>query len=293
MRPRVGHIQFLNSLPIYYGLVKGSGILDLELVKGLPTELNSLLLEGKLDVSPISSIEYARHSTDLILLPGPTVSCRGPVGSILLLSRLSVENLDGQNIALTTSSATSHVLLRILLEKRHGVRPAYFPFSGSLEEALARGEGALLIGDSALEHRSAPGLHIYDLGREWLDFTGLPMTFAVWAVRRDFALRHPGLVEHIWNLFQNSLSYCASNIGEIALDASRWERFSASFLEEYFHSLTFGFEEDITEGLGVFYTMAAGIGETASVPELAFCDVTRLREGEKTPRTEGAGRMKA
>ena len=91
MRPRVGHIQFLNCLPIYYGLVKGSGILDLDLVKGTPTELNALLLSGKLDISPISSIEYARNAGDLVLFPGPTVSCRGPVRSILLVSRRPVE----------------------------------------------------------------------------------------------------------------------------------------------------------------------------------------------------------
>jgi len=289
MRPRVGHIQFINSLPIYYGLVKESGILDLDLVKGLPTELNTLLLEGKLDVSPISSIEYARHRDDLLLLPGPTVSCRGPVGSILLLSRLPAEDLNDRKVALTTSSATSHVLLRILLEKYYGVRPDYFSFSDNLGEALKQGDGALLIGDSALEHRSAPDVHIYDLGREWLNFTGAPMTFAVWAVRREFALRHPDLVGHIWALFQDSLSYCASHIGEIALDASRWERFSASFLEEYFHSLTFGFEEDIRDGLRLFYTMAAGIGEVTEVPELAFCDVPFPRDREETPLAEARG----
>ena len=61
-RPRTGHIQFLNCLPIYYGLVTGRGILDLDLVKGTPAELNTMLLEGALDISPVSSIEYARHT---------------------------------------------------------------------------------------------------------------------------------------------------------------------------------------------------------------------------------------
>ncbi len=286
MRPRVGHIQFVNSLPIYYGLVKGSGILDLDLVRGLPTELNTLLLEGKLDVSPISSIEYARHCDDLLLLPGPTVSCRGPVGSILLLSRLPAEELDGRKIALTTSSATSHVLLPVLLEKHYGVHPAYFPFSDNLEEALARGDGALLIGDSALEHRAAPDLHIYDLGREWFRCTGAPMTFAVWAVRREFAIRQPDLVGHIWALFQDSISYCASHIGEIALDASRWELFSASFLEEYFRSLAFGFERDIRDGLRLFYTMAAEIGEVTAVPGLSFCDIPCSRDRKESSLAE-------
>ena len=73
LRPRVGHIQFLNCLPLYYGLVKSSGLLDLEMVKGMPTELNTLLINGKLDISPISSIEYARHHESLNLFPDFTV----------------------------------------------------------------------------------------------------------------------------------------------------------------------------------------------------------------------------
>ncbi len=65
VKPRVGHIQFLNCLPLYYGLVKSHALLDVELIKGTPTELNNLLINGSLDISPISSIEYARHRNPL------------------------------------------------------------------------------------------------------------------------------------------------------------------------------------------------------------------------------------
>lgn len=271
MRPRVGHIQFLNCLPIYYGLVKGSGILDLELVRGLPTELNALLLEGRLDISPISSIEYARNPEELLLLPGPTVSCRGRVQSILLLSRLPLEKLDGRPVALTSSSATSHVLLRILLEKRYRVKPDYFLFDDDPVEALRHGEAALLIGDRALENLdAAAGLTVHDLGEEWGSLTGKGMVFALWAVRREFAEKQPGLVEHVWRLFQDSIDYSSAILGRIARDAARWERFSPQFLENYFRSLSFGLEEDLNDGLKEFYRMAAEIGELPGVPKVEF-----------------------
>jgi chorismate dehydratase len=271
MRPRVGHIQFLNCLPIYYGLVKGSGILDLDLVKGTPTELNSLLLSGDLDISPISSIEYARNAGDLILFPGPTVSCRGPVRSILLVSRYPIEDLDGRNIGLTSTSATSQILLKILMEKEFNVRPHYFPFGEDLNEALDRGDAALLIGDRALENRSpGRGLHVLDLGEKWSEFTGLGMVFAVWAVRRDFLARHRSLTRHVWKLFQSSIEYCTANLSRIAADASRWERFPASFLEEYFRTLTFGFEDDLRRGLLLFYRLAAAAGHLEKEPFLEF-----------------------
>lgn len=271
MRPRVGHIQFLNCLPMYYGLVKGSGILDLDLVRGTPTELNSLLLSGKLDISPISSIEYARNADDLILFPGPTVSCRGPVQSILLVSRYPIENLDGRHIGLTSTSATSQILLKVLLEKEFKVRPHYFSFGEDLAEALARGDAALLIGDRALENRSpGRGLQVFDLGEKWHDATNLGMVFAVWAVRRDFLSRHPELTHHVWKLFQSSIEYCTANLSRIAADASRWEKFPAPFLEDYFRSLTFGFENDLRQGLLLFYRLATEAGYLQKAPNLDF-----------------------
>jgi chorismate dehydratase len=280
MRPRVGHIQFLNCLPIYYGLVEGSGILDLDLVKGLPTELNRRLLDGRLDISPISSVEYGRNPDELLLLPGPTVSCRGPVQSILLLSRRPLDQLDGRPVALTEASATSQVLLKIILNKRYGVTPEYFLFRDDPAEALQRGDAVLLIGDQALEHLDGgPGLTVHDMGQEWWDLTGRGMVFALWAVRREFAEGHPPLVDHVWRLFQSSIEHSSANLRRIAVDAAPWESHSATFLEGYFSSLSFGFEEDLVAGLRRFYDMAAEIGEIPSPPALNFHDPGPFRHG--------------
>jgi chorismate dehydratase len=290
MRPRVGHIQYLNCLPIYYGLVEGSGILDLDLVKGMPTELNRRLLDGRLDISPISSVEYGRNPDELLLLPGPTVSCRGAVQSILLLSRRPLAELDGRPVALTEASATSQVLLKIILEKRYGVTPEYFLFRDDPAEALLRSDAALLIGDQALEHlHPGPGLTAHDVGQEWWDLTGRGMVFALWAVRREFAELHPPLVDHVWRLFQSSIKHCSADLGRIAVDAARWEKHSAAFLEGYFSSLSFGFEEDLVAGLRRFYDMAADIGEIPSPPALNFHDPGRSLHPETSPPREEDG----
>ncbi len=276
MKPRVGHIGFLNCLPIYYGLVKRSGILDLHLVQGTPTELNARLLEGDLDISPISSIQYGRHAERLLLLPGPTVSCHGAVRSILLLSRRPLGQLNGRKVGLTSASATSHVLLKILLERAYGVRPEYFLFGDDPEEAFAGGgDAALLIGDRALAHLNASEEYaVFDLGSEWQRYAQAGMVFAVWAVRREFAAARPDLVAHCWSLFQDSIDYCGSRFGRIARDASRWERFSPSFLEEYFRTLSFSFEPSLRQGLMRFFREAVAIGELRDVPALCVADLS-------------------
>jgi chorismate dehydratase len=270
-RPRVGHIQFLNCLPLYYGLVRGSGILDVDLVRGTPTELNGLLISEELDMGPISSIEYARHGDKLLLLDGPTVSCRGPVQSITLVSRRPMEKLGGRRIGLTGTSATSRVLLKVILTKRYGIEADYFSFGDSLDEALAVGDAALLIGDRALENlHPRSGLYVHDLGAEWHDMTGEGMVFAVWVARRDYAEKNGALVEHVGQLFRDSTEYFRRNLSEIARDASRWERYGPDFLEGYFRTLAFDFGPDLRRGLLRFYHEAASVGEVDSPGPLRF-----------------------
>ena len=71
--PRVGHIDFLNVLPLAYGYAHG-GADGLAIERGVPAVLNSDLIAGRLDVSNVSSILYARHADKLRILRGPCVS---------------------------------------------------------------------------------------------------------------------------------------------------------------------------------------------------------------------------
>src|SRR5215210_375507 len=120
-RPRVGHLQFLNCLPIYWGLMRSGALLDVELRKDTPDRLNDALVAGDLDIGPISLVEYLRHADHLLLLPDLAVGSDGPVLSVNLVSQLPLEELDGQTVALGSTSRTSVVLVQHLLEDHIGV----------------------------------------------------------------------------------------------------------------------------------------------------------------------------
>jgi chorismate dehydratase len=274
LRPKVGHIQFLNCLPLYYGLVKSHALLDLELIKGTPTELNSMLIHGNLDISPISSIEYARHADSLMLFPDFTVSSDGEVKSILLLSRFPVEQLSGRKIALTSTSATSQVLLKIILKLGYKIEPQYIIRQPDLNSMLSAADAALLIGDIALKHHADSGeYYVYDLGFEWKKLTGKNMVYAVWAVNRTFAETKMRLCENVFETFRKSMDYSIANLPEIVEYAAKWEPFHPSFLTAYFRSLHFAFEEEYQDGLIHFYRMAKDIGELETVPHLEFINI--------------------
>ncbi|GAB3948251.1 hypothetical protein GCM10027614_44980 [Micromonospora vulcania] len=85
-RPRVGHIQFLNCLPIYWGLMRSGALIDVDLHKASPDQLNAALVAGDLDIGPISLVEYLRHADELLLLPDLAVGSDGPVLSVNVVS---------------------------------------------------------------------------------------------------------------------------------------------------------------------------------------------------------------
>jgi len=272
MRPRLGHIQFLNCFPLYYGLVNRNVLIDVELVKGTPTQLNQLLLDRNLDISVISSIEYARNSEDLLLLPDFTVSCDGEVQSIILASKVPIEDLGPSTIALTNTSATSQILLKLILKQGYGLEPRFFECPPELSQMLFEADAALLIGDPALKVRYFPpdNLFLYDLGAEWKKLTGKMMVFAVWCVSKEYYVRNPGPVRMVYEGIRESMKYSNEHLDEVSLNAARWEQFSPGQLKEYFRTLKFGFDERQKEGLREFYRYAHMNGFLGKEPELRF-----------------------
>ncbi|PKM76500.1 MAG: hypothetical protein CVU90_12605 [Firmicutes bacterium HGW-Firmicutes-15] len=275
MRPRVGHIQFINCFPLFYGLIEKKFLLEVDLIKGNPTDLNRMLADNLLDLAPISSIAYARNYREYVLMPEISISADGDVKSIYLFSKLPIEQLDGKKIALTNISATSHALLRIIMARKYGLAPEYFSSTPELGAMLIEADAALLIGDDALraKYNQDPRLYAYDLGKEWKDMTGLPMVFAVWAIRKDFVEKKLGQVKMIKDSFIDSMNYSLEHIEDVACKAAQWEEIPADYLVDYFNSLRFDFDERKQEGLMQYYKEAHKLGLIEEVPPLTILDI--------------------
>ena len=192
-RPRVerlGIVDYTNVAPLHWGLEQRGAAEHLEFHRGVPTELNRSLRDGDIDLTLISSIEFLRYRTELRALPDFSIATLGPVYSVVLFHWTPWEKLDGVRIAVSTDSATSVELLRVLLHA-NGMQATFVPMAPDLDLMLTTCDAALLIGDAALEEavRKRPvagGIPLQtDLGDAWYDLTRLPFTFAVWASRRD------------------------------------------------------------------------------------------------------------
>jgi len=265
---RVGRIEFVNCFPLYHHFEEALAAAGYraEIVEGVPAELNRMLVDGDIDVALPSSIEFARHADVLALLPHVSISSLGAVDSIQLFSR--VPSRDVSRVALTAKSATSICLLRILC-REWGIAPEFVAWEGTLADVLASCDAMLLIGDDALRALRA-GVFPYhlDLGAAWREVTGLPMVYAVCAVRRDVLAARPQAVAAVGAALLASRDRCAADPAGTAATAAQLYDFSTAFLEQYFDRLKYGFTAEYRRGLGEFFRRAAAIGELDAPPDL-------------------------
>lgn len=277
-KPNLGDIQFINCLPLHYGLAHGGFGRQVNLRSGTPAELNSLVVAGELDVSPVSSIIYARHSESLLLLPDVSISANGALQSILLVSKYPIDELKQARIALTAKSATSHGLLKIIMCHAYNSNPEYFISSLSLEGGVLNdAQAVLFIGDDALHayHHRVPGYYYYDLGAEWKDMTGLAMVYAVWVVNRQFAAHHAGLVKMVHQQVTGAFAYGLSYLPAAAEMLSKEVSFSTAQLVNYINLLNYQFTPAHKQALLTYYQLAHVLGLIHGVPEIEFAEVMK------------------
>jgi predicted solute-binding protein len=221
---RVSAVSYLNTTPLVWGMLHGpqAGLFDLDF--RVPAGCADQLAAGEADIGIVPSFELTRQ--DLEILPGTGIACHGAVRSILLISSRPAAEI--RTLAVDSSSRTSVELVRVILQRRYRAEPESIPHAPDLEAMLRIADAALIIGDPAL--RIEPALlpyHVYDLGAEWLELTGLPMVFAVWAGRKGVVT--PVVVE----AFRDSCRYGRERLDEIVATESARREFSPELVREY------------------------------------------------------------
>ena len=229
---------------------------------GTPSELNAGYAKGNLDMGAMSSF-YFLQSGNLELVPGVSISCTGAVGSVLLFSKVAPERLDGATIKISSSSATSVNLLRILLQEHYGATPQLVadPQPDLNEEGA---DAALVIGDRALEVDAAwtGQYHRVDLGQWWLQTVELPMVFGLWAARCDWVFNNKKQFDEIAALLLTAKEQGLSNSFENVLNTAQFrtglttERLTKYFREE----LDFDLSEKHLQGLARYRDLAVKHG---------------------------------
>ncbi len=261
---KVGRIPYINCFPVYGAVDRDLVPLEATLVDGVPTALNRMMAEGRLDVSVVSAVEYARDSERYLLLPDLAISSDGPVRSVMLFASEPAEALTGRQVVVSRSSMTSVHLLELLFEHVWRARPEFVPGDAEADSLGAAPDPAvaarLVIGDAALMLQSAGhplatahGQHypfVYDLGAEWKRWTGLPFVFAVWVAQRRTPVAaalavHASLIA--------SRDWGMQHLAELSSQASRATGVPVAECRHYFDGLDWRLNLEDLEGLTEFF----------------------------------------
>jgi chorismate dehydratase len=269
---RSGRIIYTNDLPIYTAFDEGAVRYPGALMADVPANLNAMLLEGRLDLSPISAFAWAAHADSLALLPELCIGARTDVWSVVCVSPKPLSELDGATIAVTRESASGRNLLRVLLERRYGIR-ATFVESDDPYAVAANGGHAMLIGDRAIDAQQtfAPEI-VHDLGRSWHEWTGLDMVFAVWAVRRDVLARHPQEVQDALTALVAARRWGSEHPERVVANAQATKARREGYYAAYYDTLNFVLDARARSGLARYcdelFTLGAIPARVAVEPEV-------------------------
>jgi len=247
-RLRVCAVSYLNTVPLVWGMLHGEqqGLFDL--LFRVPAECADMVAAGAADIGIIPSFELIGR--DLGIVPGVGIACRGAVRSILLVSTRPGNQI--RTLAADASSRTSVALARIVLARRYGVEPAVIVRPPDLAGMLGEADSALIIGDPALriDPETLP-FHVYDLGQEWMEMTGLPMVFAVWAGPREF------VTAPVVAAFQSSCALGLRSLDRIVAEEAPARGFTPDLVRRYLGShIVFELGKAERQGMELFLRYA-------------------------------------
>jgi len=176
VRFELGCVPYVNARPLVEAFETGPLAERAHVTYKLPSSLPAAIDSGEVHAALTSSFDALR-TPGRCIAGGACIGTRGAAESVRLFSKKPIAEI--RSLALDASSLTSNHLAQIILAERYGAKPQVLHAPPVQEEMLAKADACVLIGDIGM---IAPGegLHVLDLGAEWLALTGLPFVWAAW-----------------------------------------------------------------------------------------------------------------
>jgi chorismate dehydratase len=273
-RLRISAISYLNTAPLMWDFEHGGAAAGFDISYTVPSQCAANVAAGTADIGIIPAAAYARIP-GLAILPGVAIASRRPVRSILLISKVPLEQI--RSVALDTSSLTSVALTKVLFTKWWGQGRSFTPMAPDIEKMMEEHDAGLLIGDPALRVDRSRYL-TYDLAEEWIRLTGKPFVFAFWAVRQS-ALKDAPSARDLAAVFQESRDHGLqpANLDRIAREWAPRVGLSEAEVRAYLtDNIHYHLDPASLDGLQLFYRYAGECGALPAAPPLRFLDVGKI-----------------
>lgn len=247
----VGSVPYTNARPLIHSLAR-----RVEVELAVPSALPALLDSGKAQAVMVSSFD-ALSVHGRCFAEGCSISSLGEAASVRLFSRVPFAEI--RTLALDQSSLTSNHLAQVILCERHGVLPEVETAAPDLVGMLESHDACILIGDTGMA-ASSDGLHVMDLGREWVEFTSLPFVWALWVGRE-------GLTPELARLLIEARVWGQGHLEEIIPDAVARSGWSEATVRKYLgETMNYDLTDRHLEGLKLFRDLLRKHGFIGELP---------------------------
>jgi 1,4-dihydroxy-6-naphthoate synthase len=238
-------------------------------------ELNAAALDGRFDVTAVSSVVYPSVADRYALLSAGTSVGRGYGPVLVSRDELTPSDMGGCRVGVPGLPTTGWFLLRCLCPEAVVVE---MPFD-RIAAAVAAGEldAGVMIHEELLYYPRLGLRRVADLGAWWCDQTGLPLPVGLNLVRRDLGAAAMG---RICGAIQRSLDHARSNPRDALARVSRWgrgpaggctERFVAMFANDDSRAMP----ADVRAALRVLFCQVVDLGLAPAAPPIDIVDGLR------------------
>ena len=240
---KIGWINYINTYPFNFEFTGIKPDFEYTLIKGVPSKINKLLREKKINAGCISSAEYLENKDKYVLLNNLSISANSEVFSVAIFSNVEISKVN--TVYLSKASKSSRYLAKIFLEIFLNKNVNYKDLENyeNIEKKTV-----LLIGDNAIKF-SKKFKYVYDLSKIWKEYTGYPFVFAVWAVDKEFFIKNKSLILSLEDILTKSKAKFFSNLNYFI---NKIDFEDENFLKKYFNSLNYDLSATHLESLEMF-----------------------------------------
>ena len=281
MTLRLGITNDADFAPLFFPLDAGWAALPEGIVAETddPAKLEKALLAGQLDVAPVNPVLYATHADKLSLLPYPVRAFDLTADSIFLISVKRPDQLEEARVAISPSSQTGEILLKIIAGKYYGMKPTAFSVpteAAALEALQGQADTCIISGEAAMRAAGwakSKGYFVEDLTKAWWIMTGLPLPIYLLAVRKEWTRTEPeaaNLTRALMLAFRRSLQNSEEQRPTLLGRAADRTGLPVQALDEHYRLQRYELNEAHLRGLLEFYRRAAALGLIPAVDDLVF-----------------------
>ena len=230
---KISAVAYTNTKPFIYG-IEHSEVSDLiDLTLDIPSDCAAKLISGQVDVGliPVAAIPEVPNAQ---IIADYCIGSKGAVNSVFIFSKVPVTEI--KTVKLDRESRTSNNLARVLLKFYWKQEPVF------TTDLIAETDAMVLIGDRTFGKKEDYA-YAYDMGEEWMNFTGLPFLYAAWVANKPIPAEFIGI-------FNIALKSGLDSRSEVLKTLPTVPNFD---VEDYLlHKLDFELTDDKREALALF-----------------------------------------